>query len=930
MVLSRITDEIVGRTRELAEVEDFLQLALDHGRTLVIEGEAGIGKTRVWKEGVERAQARGARLLVSRPGGADVKLAFAGLADLLREVGDEALSELPPPQRRALSIALLLETDRGASDKLAVASAFLGIIRRLAMTTPVLLAVDDVQWLDAPSAHVLEFALRRVDTEPVGALMTVRVESGQPAPADLFRAIGEERLQRIHLEPLRVGSLFELIRARLGLTLGRRTLLRVHETSGGNPFYALELARALAQVGAEPAGGEPLPIPTTLRELVTARLATLSEGTRETLLVAAALRRPTQRLVGEALGDPERVEQELDEAIAVGIVELVDGEIRFGHPLLASIHYSTASPLERRRLHARLAESVPTREERARHLALAAQSPEAGVAAELEAASAEARGRGAIGAAAELLEQAVALTPEADRADRLRRRMAAAEIEFAAGNAERAQLLLHAALAEACRGHERAEVLHRLGEMMLDEDIGGSAELLREAEREAEGNDALRAQILCSLAKFRYGHWIGYDESEECARTAAELAERAGDRRTLALALALLGQRVFMRGGGLQMDLMERAVSIEEEMHEHAVELGEDASATTIYAELLLDCEQPDAARPLLDRLCDTGRQAEDAGVAYPLHVLAYLEFDAGRWGRAEALAREALEIAVQGGRETIEVLAASALGTVEGALGRVSSARGVLTDALELAQRTGRGGRAPRYGLGLLELSLEDEGAAWSWLEPAIERILPLGLTEPTTEVSDGVEALAQLGRVDEAAKLLNAFEEPARRLGRSWALAAAARCRGLVLATEGKLDTAEEALQEAVAIGEGVPRPLELGRSLLWLGTMQRRLSRKQAARATLERAQEVFEQLGAPIWAERARRESARIGGRVSSKRELSATEEQIAELVRLGRSNKEIAGALHLSVKTVEWNLSKIYRKLGVRSRAELGAAFRRES
>jgi DNA-binding NarL/FixJ family response regulator len=923
MVRTAIASEIVGRQGELAEVDEFLALALSEPRTLVIAGEAGIGKTRIWKEALERARAHGTRVLVSRPSGADVTLAFAGLADLLRDIPDETLNEPPPPQRRALSVALLLATGRGPPDEHAVAAAFLGIVRRLAATSPVLLAVDDAQWLDAASAHALEFTLRRLDTEPVGALMTLRVEHDGGASSVLSQAMGEERLQWINLQPLSVGSLFELIRTRFALTLGRRMLLRVHETAGGNPFYALELAGALADLGAEPAAGEPLPIPTTLRELITTRLETLSDATRETLLVAAALRRPTPHLVGEVLTDRARVDRELDDAIALGIAELVDGEIRFGHPLLASTHYSSASPLERRLLHARLADVVPTREERARHLALAAQGPEASVAAELEAASSEARGRGAIGVAAELLEQAVALTPVANRTDRLRRRMTAAEIEFAAGSVERSRLLLDTALAEASPGRERAEVLHRLGEMMLDDDIGGSAALLREAECEAEGNDELRAQILCSLAKFRYGHWIGYDESEKCARTAAELAERSGDRRTLSLALALLGQRVFKRGGDLDTELLERAVGIEHEHHE-SIELGEDASATMIYAELLLESERPDAARALLERLCDAGRRTDDAGVAYPLHVLAYLEFVAGRWHRADSVAKEALEVAVQGGRETIEVLAASVLGTVEVGLGRVSPARRLLTDALELAQRTGRGGRAPRYGLGLLELSIEDHSAAWSWLEPAIERILPLGLTEPTEEVSDGVEALAELGRTDEASKLLSAFEEPARRLGRNWALAAAARGRGLVLTSEGELEAAEQALQEAVAIGELVPRPLELGRSLLALGTVQRRLGRKQAARITLGRARETFEQLGAPIWAERARRETGRIGGRVSSSRELSATEQQIAELVRLGRSNKEIAGSLHVSVKTVEWNLSKIYRKLGVRSRTELAA------
>jgi DNA-binding CsgD family transcriptional regulator len=927
MVRTAMGTDIVGRQEELAEVDDFLAAARAEPRALVIAGEAGIGKTRIWKEGLGRSQADGARILVSRPGGADVTLAFAGLADLLRDVDGETLGELPPPQRRALAVALMLESGQ-PPDELTVAAAFLGIVRRLAAATPVLLAVDDIQWLDAASMGVLEFTLRRLEVEPVGALLAARVQQGETAPSTLLRAVGEERLHWLHLEPLRVGSLFELIRSRLGLRLGRRTLLRVHETSGGNPLYALELARALADLGSEPAAGEPLPVPPTLQELVTARLSALSEGTQETLRVAAALRKPSLRLLAEAVGDPELVDTELGEAIAAGIVEVVDGEIRFAHPLLASIHYSNTSVIELQRLHTRLAESVATREERARHLALAARAPDSSVAAALESASAEARSRGAIGAAAELLEQAVALTPEAERTDRFRRRVAAAEIEFSAGNVERSRLLLDAALGEATRGRERAEVLHLLGEMMLGDDIGRSVELLREAEREAAGHDALRAQILCSLGKFRYGHWIGYDVSEECARTAAELAERSGDRRALSLALALLAQRIFQRGGGLEEELLERAVRIEHEQND-TIEIGEDASATIICAELLLECERPDAARPLLEHLCDTGRRIEDAGVAYPLHALAYLEFLAGRWSRAETVATESLEIASQSGRETIEVVAASVVGMVEGGLGRVSSARRLLTKALELAQRTGRGGRAPRYGLGLLELSVEDHAAAWSWLEPAIARILPLGLTEPTEHVADGVEALAELGRADEASELLSALEEPARRLGRNWALAAAARGRGLVLASNGELEAAEQALQEAVTIGELVPRPLELGRSLLALGTVQRRLRHKQLARVTLGRAVGVFEHLEAPIWAERARRESARIGGRVSSNRELSATELKIAELVCSGQSNKEIAGALHVSVKTVEWNLSKIYRKLGVRSRTELGAAFRKD-
>jgi DNA-binding CsgD family transcriptional regulator len=248
-----------------------------------------------------------------------------------------------------------------------------------------------------------------------------------------------------------------------------------------------------------------------------------------------------------------------------------------------------------------------------------------------------------------------------------------------------------------------------------------------------------------------------------------------------------------------------------------------------------------------------------------------------------------------------------------------------MLEGALALATRTGRAGRAPRSGLGFLELTIEDYPAAWGWLEPAIDRIVPLGLLSPTTTVSDSVEALARTGQVDEAARLLAVFEEPARRLDRRWALAAAARCRGFIREARDDLAGAERELEEAVEIGRPLPMPFELGRSLLALGSVRRRLRRKQTARATLDEAFDVLEGLGAVTWAARARRESARIGGRPPRKGDLSSTEEQIADLVGMGRTNKEIALALQLSVKTVEWNLTRVYRKLGVDSRTELTIA-----
>jgi DNA-binding CsgD family transcriptional regulator len=319
--------------------------------------------------------------------------------------------------------------------------------------------------------------------------------------------------------------------------------------------------------------------------------------------------------------------------------------------------------------------------------------------------------------------------------------------------------------------------------------------------------------------------------------------------------------------------------------------------------------------------------------VSYPLSILAVLEFALGHWDRAEAIALEALASATVSGREATEVLARSALAMVRGGLGSVDEARELGTSALDLADRIGRGGRMPRGALGLLELSIGDAAAAWRWLEPAVARILPLGLLQPAPQVTDSAEALAARGRLEAAERLVDATEPNARRLGNGCAIAMTLRARAAVTAARENLAGAESLLVEAVSIGERVGRPLEHGRSLLALGSLRRRLQRKREAAEALGDALAIFEALPAPVWAERARKEAGRIGGRSHSSSEeaggrLSATERAIVNLVRVGQTNREVADALHLSPKTVEWNLTRIYRKLGVRSRTELAGRDRR--
>ena len=357
-------------------------------------------------------------MLSARPAEAERELSFSGLGDLLAPALDR-VEALSPPRRRALEVALLLASDeQTAPDPRALGLATLDLLRLLAEEEPLLVAVDDTQWLDPPSRETLAYALRRLDREPIALLAACR------PGAD---ALGDS--ERVVVGPLSVGALHELIRNRIG-AVPRPTLVRVHETSGGNPFFALELVRALE--GRELPPGEALPVPATLSALTASRFERLGAEAREALLYVAALARPTREVVTAAVG--EHAGSALRAAAAAGVIEADGSRLRFTHPLLASVRYGSATRDERARVHRRLAGLVTDAEERGRHLGAAATAPDAGVAAALDEAAAAARARGTPAAAAELAESAVRLTPADDPASGLRRIGTAADHHFAAGS----------------------------------------------------------------------------------------------------------------------------------------------------------------------------------------------------------------------------------------------------------------------------------------------------------------------------------------------------------------------------------------------------------------------------------------------------------------------------------------------------------------
>jgi DNA-binding NarL/FixJ family response regulator len=912
-----VTQTLIGRTAELEALGRFLDETGTRG--LFLEGTAGIGKTRVWQEGLELATERGNHVLSSRPAGTETRLAFAGLADLLAGRLDDVLPSLPAPQRRALRIALLLEEPDGTPrDERAVAAAFLASLRGLADDAPVVVAVDDLQWLDPASASVLAFAFRRLDSEPISLLATVRIAPEEQEPAEVARAL-DDTLTRLSLGPMSVGGIFELVRSRLDLKLSRPTLQRVHEVAAGNPFFALELGRALRETGADPPPGEPLPVPDRLTDVVKQRLASLSRSASHTLLIAASLSRATVPAIEAACGKAQ-AERDLGEVIAADVLDLEGGVVRPTHPLLASIHYASASPWERQAVHARLAETVDDPEERARQVALSVDGPDEHAAAALEEAAERARRRGATAAAAELAYRAVAATSADALEPAHRRRLAAAEYGYASGGTARAIALLEAALAQTPPGQPRAELLWTLGSIRFEGvDTRLGIDTFREALAEVPDDSALRVRILESLSQSGGAKKAGFADSEAYAREAAAAAERLGDTATLARALARIASLQLIQGGAIAHDVFERAVALEESLGGLEVDYG----PTALYARSLYQLGMFNRARELLETLCERGRERGDVAVNLPIYQLGMLEFATGNWDRAEELARESYELAVQSGREAAEPKGLFALAYVEAGRGNVAAARRAGESALVMTEARGWKSAGPRGALALLEISLENYEAAYETIVPAVETYHRLGAPFIEQEF-DAVEALASLGKHAEARAMLAVGEGEAKAIGLPWIRMLAARARGLVAAAEGDLDAAETALQEAVEAGGAAGGPLELGRSLLALGTVQRRRRKKQAARETLSEALEILDGLGARIWAERTRREIERIGGRTAPRTTLSATEAEIAALVGAGRSNHEVATTLHLSPKTVEWNLSKIYRKLGVHSRTEMAA------
>ncbi len=915
-------------------LEGFLRAVPDGGQASLLEGDAGIGKTALWQDANRRARELGLRVLTSRSAGSETQIAFATLGDVLAPVLEEALPQLAPVQRRALETALLLREPDGPPPELRLLGvALLSIVRALAREGPLLLSFDDVQWIDASSADVLRFVLRRLEDEPVGVLATVR---GRPVevPLELDRAF--DSFRRLGVDPLSVGAVHRLLWSRLALNLPRPELMRVHEITGGNPFFALELGRAIARGGIRMDGAN-LVLPESLSSLVKERLRALPTPVLDTLAAVAAVAAPSVMLL-EPLA-PALVEH-IELAERQGVVELDGDRIHFTHPLLAPACYAAMPLHRRRRLHRRLAELDLDLEEQARHLAVATTAPDEQIAAALDAAATHARSRGAAQAAAELAERAVALTP-VDSVEAInRRRTTAAEHCRYAGDLEKATALLEEVVDSSQSGPVRAEALTQLaGARGMTEGFPVTRKLLRDALSEPGLEPRQQVNILCELA------WLAEldGDNREGARHADEglaLAEQLADPGTLAIALAAVAQNRFARTGVIRHDLLDRALELEEALEGDGYASGRWATwtwhaglpvrlspARVTSALLLGRSDRHGESRALWRALSDDARERADPDLVRCLFHWAQTEMTAGAWNAAAELCTEAIELTRQIGLEVFELLCRSILAEIDAYRGESEKARSAVPELLPAidAGRFRWGAFRLRIALAVLELSHEDPEGSWRPVAGLFRNVEELDGYLAQLAGSAAIEALIGTGDLAEADGLLDQIDRRAAA-GDVPLRPLVLRNRGLLLAARGDHEGAIQSLESAAQAPEppqGV-NPFELARTLLAVGEVQRRARHKRVARETLERAGGIFERLGARVWSERARSEVRRIGGRTAARGELSETERRIAELVVAGRRNREVAAELSLSPNTVAWNLSKIYRKLGVSSRTELAA------
>lgn len=887
---------------------------------VVVHGEAGSGKTTLLRAVL--AESDGFTVLRAVGVESESDLPYSGLAELLAPV-QELRDRIPVPQRQALERALAL-AEGGVRDRFAVGAATVSLLGAAAERTPVICAIDDAQWVDLASLEAVRFAARRLAGTGVVVIFVTR---GDDEPA-----VDAAGLETLSIGPLPSAAAREIVSRAADGRLDAALVDQIVATAGGNPLALVEMTESLASARLGGWAVEPLPPGGSAQELFAERIATLPDRAALALVVMAAAGDDRVEFVGPALSRLGLDVADLEAAEELRLVEIENGRLAFRHPLVRSAAYHHAAPPIRRRAHRAVAATLPPGDRRLPwHLAAAAAAPDEDVAAAMEETAKAARRQGGYFTAARAQQQAADLSPDPQK--RARRLLAAAEDTQLLGLTERALDMIDEArrLTDAPTIHSLSRTIHadlelRQGHPPLAREI-----LRNEAGR--PGTEVAQAGLLMvksAFAAMLAGEVSGWRADAERAYT---LLTEAGTPLSR-LARALCGVAGIAAGDPRAADEL-MAATIEAAAlpallrHEEAPIAG-TVEMCTLAAQAWIWLEEWERACALLDALVGTLRElAAITALVYPLTARAGLDYRLGHWDTALAGASEAIELALDTNQSAALTGALGIRAIVRASRGDAEGCRDDAGRGLELSQRIASPLTTTwaRNGLGRLAFASGDIDEAIDQLGLARDGSERAGIVEPgaLSFIPELAEALVRAGRPSEAGEAIQQYEARAASTGRRLASATAARVRGLLAAD----DAIDEPFQRALALHEGVPAPYELARTLLVYGERLRRARRLTESREPLREALSLFEQLGAELWARRARSELRATGAAVPAETPalfalLTAHEVQVAQLVAEGRTNREIAAALFVAPKTVEHHLSRVFRKLGIRRRTELAA------
>jgi DNA-binding CsgD family transcriptional regulator len=907
---------LLGREVECRALDRLLADArAGQSGVLALVGEAGIGKTALLD--YARASASGMGVLRARGIESEAQVPFGGLLELLRPAL-VALDRIPGPQAAALAGALALRPAE-VEGRFAVGAATLSLLATHADAAPLLLLVDDAHWLDGSSAEALLFAVRRLVADPIAVLLTVRED--EPSLLD-----GAD-LPVLQIEGLAPAAAAALLERESPEPVTTELADRLYRSTAGNPLALLELIPEAAHLAGAPLAG-PVPVSTSIARAFLRRFETLSERARSlTVLVAAndggqiAVFEQAAAALGLDPGD-------LGPAESVGLVSITQGVIEFRHPLARSAVYGAAPPDERRAAHRALADALPDRDidRRAWHLATAAVGTDEAASAALRQAGKRAHARSAYAVAAMAFERAARLASDPSEHSRLL--YEAADSAWLAGQNERSLALLDEARDEGLDVRLAARIEHLGGRIAMRRGpvMKGHALLVAGATLVATEEPGLAVEMLAEAVEACF-----YAGDTSCmletAARAVELSPGNGERAAFFAAMAQGMALVFAGQGEAGADALRRATTI----LEGADGLRDDPLLLGWVALPPLWLREADTGKALVDRAVEAAR--ERAALGQLPRLLWHIAREAAggeAWSSADASYSETVRIARETGERTELAIGLAGLAWLEARLGREESCRSHAAAARELCAELGIGVHDTWAiaALGDLELGLGRPAAAIVHFEEQQAALTSLGVADadllPAPEL---VDAYLRVGRREDAAAASAAFGEQAVAKGQPWGLARAARCRGL-LAPDDELD---DAFGEALLLHGRTPDVFETARTHLAYGARLRRTRRRKRSREELRAALEIFDRLGAAPWADLTATELAATGETArrrdtSTLDTLTAQELQIGLLLADGKTTRETAAALFLSPKTIEYHLRHIYRKLDVRSRAELADAL----